>query len=135
MKRTVRRIPLVLAAAVCLAACAARAADFYIAPDGDNTNPGTLERPFATLARARDAVRPLVAKGLEANVTVLIRGGTYRITEPVVFGPDDSGTDRFSITYAAYENEKPAISGGVSPLIRTVAFGSAPDVVPMLCGS
>ncbi len=30
---------------------------------------------------------------------------------------------------------KPAISGGVLPLMRTVAFESLPEVVPMLCGS
>ena len=112
MKREVRRILVLLAAAVCLLACAAQAADFYVAPDGDDANPGTQQQPFATLARARDAVRPLVAKGLDRNVTVLIRGGTYRITEPVAFGPEDSGTDRFSITYAACENEKPVTSGG-----------------------
>ena len=30
---------------------------------------------------------------------------------------------------------KPAIRGGVSPLMRTVAFGLLPLVVPMACGS
>ena len=31
--------------------------DFYVAPDGEDTNPGTVTAPFATFARARDAVR------------------------------------------------------------------------------
>ena len=42
------------------------AADFYVAPDGDDANPGTAEKPFATLARARNAVREKVAVGLTA---------------------------------------------------------------------
>ncbi len=112
MNRTIRPIPVLTAAIVCLAACAARAAEFYVAPGGDDAHPGTLEQPFATLARARDAVRPLVAEGLREDVTVYVRGGTYRVTEPVVFGPGDGGTDRFRVTYAAYGDEKPVISGG-----------------------
>jgi hypothetical protein len=31
--------------------------EFYIAPGGNDTNPGTEEKPFATLNRARNAVR------------------------------------------------------------------------------
>ena len=38
---------------------AADSATFYVAPDGDDSNPGSKERPFATLSRARDAVRKL----------------------------------------------------------------------------
>ena len=34
-------------------------ADFYVAVDGDDKNPGTLEKPFATFEKARDAVREL----------------------------------------------------------------------------
>ena len=92
---------------------AAPPADFYVAPDGDDDGPGTHGRPFATLARARDAVRERVAKGLSANVTVLIRDGTYSLTEPVVFGPEDSGTAEHSVTYAAYPGEVPEFVGGV----------------------
>ena len=33
------------------------AADFYVSPAGDDANPGTREQPFASLARAREAVR------------------------------------------------------------------------------
>jgi len=36
-----------------VAATAASAAEFYVAPNGDDGNPGTTERPFATLGRAR----------------------------------------------------------------------------------
>ena len=61
-------------------------ADFCVATDGDDSNPGGLESPFATLAKARDAVRGRIAAGLDGNLTVLIRGGYYRLDETVVFG-------------------------------------------------
>ncbi|MHC4201658.1 MAG: hypothetical protein ACYSU0_16860, partial [Planctomycetota bacterium] len=90
-------------AAVCLfimqASARAAPADFHVAPAGDDANPGTRQRPFATITRARDEVRRKVAGGLRADITVLIRGGTYRVREPIVFGPEDSGAGRHSITY------------------------------------
>jgi len=88
-------------------------ADFFVAPDGDDSNPGTQEKPFATLVRARDAVRERIAAGLKGDVTVLIRGGTYRMDDTVVFGLEDSGTKDHSITYAAFPSEKPVFSSGL----------------------
>ena len=32
-------------------------ADFYVAKNGNDTNPGNKDRPFATMERARDALR------------------------------------------------------------------------------
>lgn len=76
------------------------AADFYVSPAGNDDHPGTETQPFATLERARDAVR--VAKG-----TVWIRGGSYFLAHTFVLGPPDSGT-----TYRAYPNEIARITGG-----------------------
>ncbi|NQT52796.1 right-handed parallel beta-helix repeat-containing protein [bacterium] len=88
--------------------------EFFVAPDGSDRAAGkTPDRPFATLARARDAVRKLKAGGqLKGPVTVRLRGGDYPITEPVVFGPEDSGTAAAPITYAAYAGERPVLHGG-----------------------
>jgi len=35
----------------------AHAADIYVSPQGDNTSPGTLEKPVATLAKAQELAR------------------------------------------------------------------------------
>lgn len=88
------------------------AADFFVAPSGSDTNDGTRKKPFATLARAREAVRKRIAAGLESDVTVIIRQGTYELAEPLVLGPEDSGSEQYAITYAAYPGEKALISGG-----------------------
>ncbi|MGI9073657.1 MAG: right-handed parallel beta-helix repeat-containing protein [Bryobacteraceae bacterium] len=45
-------------------------------------------------------------------VKVLVRGGTYFLDEPLVFGPEDSGTREAPIVYSAYPHELPVISGG-----------------------
>jgi len=87
-------------------------ADYFVAPNGNDQNPGTREKPFATLARVQDAIREKIKAGLAADITVLIRGGTYELKEPLVFGPEDSGTEKFSIAYTAAPGEKPVISGG-----------------------
>jgi hypothetical protein len=84
-----------------------------VATTGSDENPGTAAQPFATLARARDAVRQLNAGGPpKATVTVLVRGGTYLLKETLVFGPEDSGSPQRRIVYAAYPEETPVLSSG-----------------------
>jgi hypothetical protein len=87
-------------------------ADFHVAPNGRDTNPGTFDAPFASLERARNAVREKVAAGLHGDVLVLIHGGVYSQTETLTFGPADSGTPDHSITYAAAPGEQVLFSGG-----------------------
>jgi hypothetical protein len=43
---------------------------------------------------------------------VVLRQGTYRQTEPIVFTAADSGTAACPITYRAYPGEQPVVSGG-----------------------
>ena len=50
--------------------------------------------------------------GLDRNWRVLVRGGTYPQPGTLVFGPEDSGTERYSITYAAAPGEKVVLDGG-----------------------
>ncbi len=83
---------------------------FYVAPDGNNNNPGTIEEPFATLRKARDAVREFKKQKDEGDITVFIRGGTYIIHKTVVFGLDDSGSKKQRIIYTAYQGETPIFS-------------------------
>ncbi|MFA5058152.1 MAG: right-handed parallel beta-helix repeat-containing protein, partial [Opitutaceae bacterium] len=97
------------------------AADFFIAPNGNDRWSGKLplpnaegtDGPFATLARARDAVRQVIQHPRDQDVRVLIRGGTYDLARTVVFGPEDSAPDGRQITYAAFPDETPVFSSGV----------------------
>jgi hypothetical protein len=97
---------------ICLALLGAiniHAADFYVAPNGNDANPGSKAKPFATLERARDEIRPLKPR---SPVTVHLRGGVYRVGKTIEFTPEDSGTEQAPITYAAFGKERPVISGG-----------------------
>jgi len=87
-------------------------ADFYVAASGKDSNRGTAKKPFATIQRAREAVRGKIMDGLTRDILVEIRGGTYPVTETLTFGPEDSGTEKFSITYAAAPGEQVILSGG-----------------------
>jgi len=87
------------------------AAELFVAPDGADSNPGTLARPFATLQRARQAVR---SQGRREPVTVFLREGTYYLPETFVLTQADSGTEEAPVVYRAYENDKPVISGGLT---------------------
>jgi len=79
-------------------------ADFYVSASGNDRNPGTLHKPFATLERARDSARASKAGG---PVTVWIRGGTYFLPRTFRLTAEDSGT-----VYQAYRNETVRLSGG-----------------------
>ncbi len=88
--------------------------DVFVSTSGDDAWSGTLaapnagntDGPFATLARARDEVRKLKAAGkLAQGATVHVRQGTYRLTEPVRLGAEDSGTPGAPVVWRAFEKE------------------------------
>jgi hypothetical protein len=88
-------------------------AHYYVSAKGSDNNAGTEKEPFGTIERARDAVRDAIRAGLDADITVSIRGGTYYVPEGVKFGPEDSGTETHSVTYAAYPGETVTLVGGI----------------------
>ena len=79
-------------------------ADFYVSARGNDRNPGTLRKPFATLEHARESARASKASG---PVTVWIRGGTYLVSRTFGLTAEDSGT-----AYQAYRNETVRLIGG-----------------------
>lgn len=62
---------------------------YYIALDGNDQNPGTLEQPFATLNHAVSLLQP--------GDTVYFRGGTYYLSKSVWIGADGLPEARISI--------------------------------------
>ncbi|KPI02066.1 RNA polymerase, sigma-24 subunit, RpoE, ECF subfamily [Actinobacteria bacterium OK074] len=93
-------------------------ADYYVAPTGDDTNPGTLARPFATLPRAVAEARP--------GQTVAVRGGTYRPATTIAL--TSSGTAGHRITVSNYRDEKPVFDGSGIPATGTVIAQSGGHV-------
>jgi hypothetical protein len=84
----------------------------YIAPNGSDSNDGTESSPLASLDGARDMIRRLKSD-VPTDFRVLLRGGTYRITDTVAFGLSDGADDGQTVTYANYPGETPVLSAGV----------------------
>ncbi|MFI1510777.1 RICIN domain-containing protein [Streptomyces sp. NPDC020597] len=93
-------------------ASAATQATYYVAPDGNDSNAGTITAPFKTLQHARDVVRT-VNDAMTGDINVYLRGGTYPVSSTIGFTSADSGTNGHRVVYAAYPGEKPVLDGGV----------------------
>ena len=97
--------------AICLlAACRLSAAEFYVAPDGSDGNPGTKTRPFATLEQARAAASQNRTAG---PATVWLAGGRYITRAGNVFTARDSGTAAAPVTYQAAPGAEVILSAGM----------------------
>jgi hypothetical protein len=93
-----------------MAATVSVRADFYVSPTGADANSGTKGKPFATLERARDAVR--ARKTSASKVTVWLRGGDYLRTNALELSAADSGTAEAPVVWSAYRNERVRLLGG-----------------------
>ena len=76
----------------------AEAATLYVATTGNDSNPGTLSQPFATISRAASKASP--------GTNVIVRGGVYG---RVWVG--NSGTSASSIQISAYSGKSVVIDG------------------------
>jgi hypothetical protein len=86
----------------------------HVSPNGLDENPGTSQKPFATVERARDEIRKLKGENsLTTGVVVLIHGGEYQVKETLVLEAADSGTEQYPIVYRAAPGESPRFRGGV----------------------
>lgn len=74
---------------------------FYVAPNGSDGNPGTLDRPFGTIRHALSALGPAS--------TLYVRGGDYyeNIQNPKIA----QGSGGAPIHFAAFPGERPVIHG------------------------
>jgi len=91
---------------------AAASSDIYVSPDGDNTHAGTKENPIRTLQHARDLARSR-GRVMQSNLTIHVGAGTYRLSEPLVLEPEDSGAGGHNLVFTAEPGARPVISGGV----------------------
>lgn len=99
-----------------LAGVFAARADFHVAPAGSDANPGSRARPFATLERARDAVRELKAAGKlpKGEFTVWLHAGDFRRTNAFELSAADSGRDAAPIVWRAWKDDRVRLIGGVA---------------------
>jgi len=97
-----------LAGTTACALLSPQSSNFHVAPNGKDSNPGTASRPFATLEKARNAIRRLRSEvgGLTAEPRdVVIHGGSYALEKTLVLTPQDS-----NVTFRAAKGETPVIT-------------------------
>jgi hypothetical protein len=87
-------------------ACLCAGQPYFVSSAGDDANPGTLQKPFATPQRAQQAAR-------QKRGDVFLRGGTYYLSEPLVLTAQDSGTKDAPVIFQNYQGENAVISGGI----------------------
>src|SRR5947209_2505984 len=96
-----------------MAACAAVWAEpltLYVAPGGSDAADGSVERPLASVARARDEIRRRRPAG---GASVVVAAGTYRLDAPLELEPQDSGAEGAPVVYQAAPGAAVSLSGGV----------------------
>jgi hypothetical protein len=86
---------------------------FHVAANGNDTNSGTAENPFASIEHARDVIRTLNST-MKGSIVVYVHGGVYPVSETIQFGAIDSGQNGYDIIYRAAEGENPVFSGGIT---------------------
>ena len=104
-----------------LAAFPALAAEFHVAAGGDDTHAGTASAPFASLERARDAVRALKEGEAfpEGGVTVWLHRGVYPRLAAFVLEERDGGASNARVVYRAVPGDDVRLMGG-----REIASGA-----------
>ncbi|TCB95578.1 carbohydrate-binding protein [Micromonospora zingiberis] len=88
----------------------------YVATSGNDSNPGTLSAPLASIQRAVDLAQP--------GHTIFLRGGTYAPSSNIQLLKD--GTSSRPITLRNYANERVVIDGENMPHTPAPVGGSIP---------
>ena len=114
----------------------AHAANYYVAPDGDDSASGSRAAPWASFARAQSVAAP--------GDTIYFRGGTYRFTRGVnacasrtsvvdAFLLDKSGAAGKPIRYSAAPGERPVLDfAGMKDDCRIKGIHVAADYIELV---
>jgi hypothetical protein len=97
-------------------ATAATGTEFHVSPIGDDAGPGTSEKPFATLERARDAVRASrngQAEQARAATTVWLAPGIHPRSATFELKAEDSGTAGAPVVYRSAPGGTARLHAGI----------------------
>ncbi|MBM3333250.1 right-handed parallel beta-helix repeat-containing protein [Candidatus Sumerlaeota bacterium] len=134
IERAARGLPArdVVASRTKVSPVAAFAAEYFVSPAGNDANPGTKERPFASLEAARDAIRALKAQaGLLGPVCVRLMPSEYQVKMTFELTAADSGAEKAPIVYRADKPGTAVIYGGTrlsgfTPVTDATVLGRLP---------
>ncbi len=93
-----------IAACVVLPLTEVHPATYYVATTGSDTNPGTIDQPFLTLAKAVGLSTVVFSPG----DTILVRGGVYTLAATVTISRSGLTNARYHLL--AYPGERPLLN-------------------------
>ena len=103
-----QRLVFVLSAFFLVKIVSANNIEFHVALNGNDQNSGSVEAPFATIERAKQAVHQR-ANG--EGAIVWIHEGVYHLKNPLQFTSKDGGTPDAPVIYSNVAGEKVEING------------------------
>lgn len=89
------------------------AKDIYVSPFGNDSQDGSKKFPLKTITSAQVLAISLLETEKESDITVWLAGGTYPISEALVFESFSSSRENAILVFKAQKGETPVISGGV----------------------
>lgn len=110
--------------------------NIYVAVNGNDNNNGTIDKPFASLAKAKTIANSLKI-GSSNGVTIWLRSGNYFLPTTFSILSNDGGSPGKPIIYRAYPNENVTISGtkAVNPAQWNSYTGSVSRLHPSVSAS
>ncbi|MFD1144253.1 right-handed parallel beta-helix repeat-containing protein [Larkinella insperata] len=106
--------PLLLLAGLWLLVINSFAQTIYVAPSGNDQNPGTIRKPLATLAGARNRARLLRRqKPPVGPIEIVVRKGEYVLDEPLLLTAEDAGTEKAPLVFRGEPGDMPVLYGGI----------------------
>jgi len=93
------------------------ARQIWVSPEGTANGDGTAAKPVSDLVTARRIARELRRlkdPSITNGIHIILKGGNYYLTEPIVFRPEDSGTKQSPTIIMAAKGENPVLNGGVT---------------------
>ena len=80
--------------------------------NADKNGDGSLEHPFSSLEKARNAMRQVRDKDSYDDLRIMIRGGKYEIDSTLQLGGQDSGGEKTPLVVSNYPGEEVIFTGG-----------------------
>ena len=103
-------------------------ADIFVSPDGNDANPGTVDKPLATLDAARLKVRLI-----KTNKPIIVEfaAGTYRFSKTVSFTKEDSGSEGSPVVYRGVQDGEVRFTGSQSvPALKSLQDANVKALLP-----
>lgn len=99
---------------VLLVSCSSKnSVKIFVSPQGNDNHLGTESAPFRTIQKAKSVVRHSLQKNPKRVISINFMSGFYHLDEPVVLTREDSGSDKYPVTYKAKNGETPVFTGSV----------------------